>query len=152
MADKKQFMVEGGRLMFRNFAGKEDMYNREGNRNFAVALDPAVAEAMAADGWNIKIIDGREDGEEPTAYITVAVNFKNVPPNVVVITSRSRTRLAEDTVDMLDYADIKNVDLIATAYEWTVGDKSGIKAYLKSMYVTIEEDELERKYAAMEDQ
>ena len=48
--DAKTFMVEGARLVFRNFSGKEGQYNREGDRNFAVILDQETAERMAADG------------------------------------------------------------------------------------------------------
>ncbi len=46
----KTFMVEDARLIFRNFAGKEGQYNREGDRNFAVILPDDVAEQMEKDG------------------------------------------------------------------------------------------------------
>jgi hypothetical protein len=145
--DVKTFMVEDARLVFRNFSGKEGQYNREGDRNFSVILDPTAADKMLADGWNVKFLASREDGEPDTPYIQVAVNFSNRPPRVVMITSTARTHLNEASVSVLDWADIKVCDLIARAYDWTVNGKSGTKAYLQSMYITIEEDELERKYA-----
>ena len=69
-----------------------------------------------------------------------------------MITSRGRTNLDESTVEMLDWADITNVDLIVRPYEWSVSGKTGIKAYLQSIYVTVEEDELERKYSELDQQ
>ena len=143
--DQKQFMIEDAQLVFRNFAGKEGPYNQSGSREFSVILPPDVAQEMAADGWNVKQLRGDED-EAGDFYITVAVNFKNKPPRVVMITSSSRTNLNEESVEVLDYADIQTADLIAVAYNWEVNGKTGIKAYLKSLFVTIEEDELERKY------
>ncbi len=141
-------LMEGVRIIFRNFTGKEGQYNREGDRNFAVLLDDSTAHAMAEDNWNVKWLRPRNEDEEdsPQAYLPVSVNFKGRPPRIVVITSRGRSNLDESTVEMLDWADILNVDLIIRPYEWTVNDKSGIKAYLQSIYVTIEEDPLERKY------
>jgi hypothetical protein len=149
-------LMEGVRIVFRNFAGKEGQYNREGDRNFAVLLNDDTANAMAEDGWNIKWLQPREDADEddtPQAYLQVSVNYsKGRPPTIALITGRGRTNLDEDSVEMLDWADITNVDLIVRPYAWEVQGKSGVKAYLKSMFVTIEEDELERKYAEMDAQ
>ncbi len=149
--DTKTFMVEDARLIFRNFSGKEGQYNQQGDRNFAVILDDATADQMLRDGWNVKGLTSREEGEPDTPYIQVAVNFKNRPPRVVMITSTSRTHLDESAVSVLDWAEIQTADLIARAYEWEVNGKSGIKAYLQSLFVTIEEDALERKYAINDD-
>ena len=145
--DDKNVVMEGVRLIFRNFSGKEGQYNREGDRNFAVLLDPKTAKEMEKDGWNVKVLNPREEGDEPQPYLTVAVNYKGRPPRVVLITSHSRTNLTEDTVGTLDWADIINADLIVRPYEWAVSGKTGVKAYLQSLYVTIQEDPLEAKYA-----
>jgi len=112
-----------------------------------VILDEKAATAMLKDGWNVKFLASREEEEADTPYIQVAVNFNNRPPRVVMITSTARTHLNEESIAVLDWADIRTCDLIARAYDWTVNGKSGTKAYLQSMFITIEEDELERKYA-----
>ncbi len=146
----KTFMVEDARLVFRNFSGEEGQFNREGDRNFSVILDPVSAEQMLKDGWNVKYLAARDEDEEDTPYIQVAVNFKIRPPKIVLITETSRTTIKEDTVGTLDWVDIQTVDLIARAYNWEVNGKTGIKAYLQTMFMTINEDPLERKYAQME--
>lgn len=145
-------LMEGVRIIFRNFAGKEGKYNREGDRNFAVLLDDEVANTMAADNWNVKWLQPRSEDEEeaPQAYLPISVSYKGRPPRIVMITSRGRTNLDDTQVEMLDWATIVNVDLIVRPYEWTVNGKSGVKAYLQSLYVTIEEDELERKYGELD--
>lgn len=148
----KTFMVEDARIIFRNFAGKEGQYNREGDRNFGVILPEDIAEHMLRDGWNVRYLEARDEGEPNTPYISVAVNFNNRPPRVVLLTSTTRTQLDENSVEVLDWSDIKTADLIARGYDWTVNGKSGTKAYLQSLFVTIEEDALERKYAVHDDQ
>lgn len=156
MAREDTVLMEGVQIIFRNFTGKEGQYNREGARNFAVLLDDQIANDMAADDWNVKWLSPREDadeGEMPQAYLPVEVKYdKGRPPTVVLITDRGRTHIGEEEVEMLDWADIKNVDLIVRPYHWDVNGKTGVKAYLRSLYVSIEEDELEKKYADMDKQ
>ena len=155
MASDSNVVMEGVRIIFRNFEGKEGPYNKAGERNFAVLLDDKIATMMAEDGWNVKWLKPREDiadeGEEDQPYLPVSLRYDVFPPHVVLVTSRNRTVLTEDQVEILDYSDITNVDLIVRPYTWTVNNKTGIKAYVKTMFVTIEEDQLVKKYAEMDD-
>jgi hypothetical protein len=109
-------------------------------------LDPQAAMQMERDGWNIKYLKPREEGDEPTPYLPVSVSFKVRPPRIMMMSATARTPLDEDSCEVLDWADIEKSDLIVTPYEWSVNGKTGIKAYLKSLFVTIAEDDLERKY------
>lgn len=145
-------IIEDVRLLFRNFSGAEGKFNPEGRRTFNIILDDKTAEAMVADGWNVKYLQPREEGDEPQATLQVRVNYKGPrPPKIVLVTSRGKTQLTEDTVNLLDWAEILKADLNIRPYEWAVGDKTGITAYVNSLFVTIREDALEMKYADLPD-
>ena len=144
-------LFENCRIIFKNFEGKQSQYNREGDRNFCVIIeDLATAKRLADDGWNIKYLAPLEEGDQETAYLPVAVSFNNVPPTIVMLSSKGRTHLDETNVGILDHAEIENVDLIVNPYNWSVNGKSGVKAYAKTMYVTIHEDALTRKYSVLD--
>lgn len=145
-------VLEDVRIIFRNFEGKEGDYNREGDRNFGVILSDELAHAMERDNWNIKWLKPREEDDPPQGWLPVSIKYgKGRPPKVTLITSKGRTSIGEEEIETLDWVDIRKVDLIIRPYNWTVTGKSGIKAYLKSLFVTIEEDFLDLKYADLED-
>ena len=148
MANTKNLTIENARLIFRNFSGKEGKFNPAGRRNFCVILeDDALVKALIKDGWNVRTLKPREEGDPEQPYLQVAVRFDNFPPKIVLVTSNGKTTLEESEVSMLDWADISNVDLIINPYAYDFNGKTGIKGYLKTAYITIEEDEFEKKYA-----
>ena len=139
-------IVEDAQIAFRNFAGKEGQYNRAGDRNFCLLLSEKMRGDLERDGWNVKFLKPREEGDEPRAYIQVAVSFKNIPPRITMITGQGKTLMDEDNIAVLDFAEIENIDLIVRPYHWEVNGNEGIKAYVKTMYVTLREDEFASKY------
>lgn len=153
MAKLNNRVFENAKIMFRNFGGRAGIYNTEGDRNFLLYLDEDKAEEMKAEGWNVKLMKSRDEGDPPQPYVQVTVEFdKGRPPRIVLITDKTQNRTeitGHDTevLQMLDYATITNVDLILNPYEWEVNGNKGIKAYLKTAYITIYEDELDLKYA-----
>ena len=151
MADN--IIIDGAKIWARNFAGKEGKFNAAGDRNFNVWLDPDLAERLKADGWNIKNYIPRSDPDaEPRPFIKVSVSYRNVPPKIYRVNSNNkRVALDEDTVGTLDWEEINNVRLVIRPYSWEVNGRSGIKAYLKTLYAEIEEDPFEKRYQADEE-
>lgn len=140
------------RIKWRNFGGEERLpYNAKGNRNFVIELDDIHQyEALQELGWQPKLTKPREDGDEPMPFLPVTVKFgKGIPPRLKLINSRGLITLDEENAFALDYATIDKVDLTIRAFNWEFNGRTGVKAYLNSIYVTVLEDELERRYAAI---
>lgn len=143
---KNNIIIENARIGFRNFSGKEGKFNPAGRRNFCVFLDFNQGCALEQDGWNIRWLEPRDPDENKQPYLQVAVSFDNIPPKMLIISSKGQTILDAESVSILDWAEISTVDLIIRPYNWEVSGKIGVKAYVKSMYVTIAEDEFAAKY------
>lgn len=142
---EKQLLLEDAKIIFRNFSGEETKFNPKGKRNFCVVLPSRVmAEDLQNRGWNIKYF--KNDDDMPDGFLHVTVSYDNYPPNIVLISSIGQKKLKENEIDILDWIDIEKVDLIIRPYSWSVNNSSGIKAYVKTMYITIYEDELMIKY------
>lgn len=145
-----KFKIQGAEIGFRNFAGKEGMYNKEGERNFVVFLDEEFADELAREGWNVKypkerLVD-KDEEDERRPYLPVDASLGKYPPKFVLIHGESVERLQEDELEVLDWSRIIDVDMEVRPYEWSVNGNSGVKAYLQSIYVTIETDPFREKY------
>ena len=143
---RKNLVVENARIAFRNFSGKASKYNREGDRNFCIIFDKKTGEELKEQGWNVGILAARDEYEEPEYRLQVKVMFGKIPPKVYMISGRRKVLLNEDTISSLDYAEIENVDVIIRPYNWEVNGKTGVKAYVQTMYVEIQEDRFAAKY------
>ena len=76
----RNYTIENAEIFWKNFEGREKsnngkIINNEGQRNFCVYIPEDDAEAMAADGWNIKYSKPREEGDVPRPYLQVAVRY-----------------------------------------------------------------------------
>lgn len=148
----ENLLFEDAKIMFRNFAGIERTFNSKGDRNFCIFLNADQADEMKKLGLNIKYLKAREEDDEPQAYLKVKVNYgKGRPPRIVLVTSRGRQELGADEVSILDYADLRKVDLTINPYNWEVGENTGVSAYLKTGFFFMNEDALELKYAELPD-
>ena len=143
--------IENAQIRFRNFTGEPTKFNKAGGkRTFSVVLDAETAQKLSEDGWNVKTWEP-EGADEPLYHLPVEASYNLYPPKIWMISGHKKTLLTEDTVAALQYAEFANVDLIIRPYCWEVQGKSGVKAYVKSMYVTIVEDEFEKKYRDLDD-
>lgn len=147
----RNISIEDAQIFSKNFSGREGQYNAEGVRNFCVILPDNIADKLAADGWNVKYLEPRDENESPKPYVQVAVRYGNIPPKIVLMSHGNRSILNEEMVGMLDYADLEMVDLVINPSRWEMSGRTGIKAYLKTMYATMAEDEFEAKYYKAED-
>lgn len=148
----KNITFMDAQILFKNFAGEERKFNPAGNRNFCLVIEDEVqAQQMFEEGWNVRILPPRTDDEVAKHYIPVAVSYRNndsFPVCVYIVDGNQRTLLNEDTIGRLDHADIATVDLTIRPRYWDDNGQTKIKAYLKTMYVTLNVDELDQRYAS----
>lgn len=150
-APRDILQIDDARIIYRNFAGRGDKYNREGDRNFAVLIpDEKLADELAKRGWNVKVKPPREDGDTPFMFLPVKVKFNDRGPNVYLKTGDAQNRLDEESVSILDNIDIVGVDLDIRPYGWSVNGKDGRTAYLQAIRVTQDVDRFADRYASEE--
>jgi hypothetical protein len=146
--------IENAHLIFRNFTGAKTEFNKLGDRNFAVQLDPEFAQVLEQDGWNIKWPVEREDidpNDDPRLpYLKVKVQVTEFGPDVFIIpgegNEQDHFKLGGDELGSIDAMRISNADLMIRPYHWEVNGKTGVTAYLQRAYITADLDNLRRKY------
>ena len=136
-----------GRGGFRNFAGEKTQFNPPGKRTFVVLLDEQNGRRLEEQGWHIRWRQPRDEQDDPVAMLTVEVKFGDYPPKIILISGNQHTPLDESNIALLDTAEIERCDLIIRPYNWSVNGNEGTKAYVKTMYVTLQEDDFGGRYA-----
>ena len=146
-------VIENGRMINKNFSGAQTKYTREGERWFNAVIQPEFVDQLKEQGWNIKMLPPKEgvEGSQPLFFMKVRVTMDGPrPPKVYLVTSKKKTQLDKESVGTIDHADIKNVDMVIHPYKYDDGTKTYVSAYLKELYVTIEEDSFAAKYENLE--
>jgi len=145
---KNTLSIKNAQLKWRNFSGRKGDFNPAGRRLFCVLLDDADAKRLKNDGWNIKWTkpNPRDPLDDPQAFMEVKVSYSKIPPEIWQITEDGKTLFTEKTIHILDWAEIQYVDLEINPYSYDVQGRKGLSAYVKKMFVTIVEDEFEKKY------
>ena len=151
MANVNNINIEGAMIIWKNFSGERDKFN-PGKRGFSVVIDDTVmADELRQEGWNVKdrpLQEGADDSEQEWT-LPVKLNM-NRYTQVWLIVGNHKTLLNEDTVAQLDVVDIVNCDISIRPYEWEMNGRTGITAYVDSMYVTIRENKFAEKYADLD--
>lgn len=151
MANVNNINIEGAMIIWKNFSGERDKFN-PGKRGFSVVIDDTVmADELRQEGWNVKdrpLQEGADDSEQEWT-LPVKLNM-NRYTQVWLIVGNHKTLLDEDTVSQLDVVDIVNCDISIRPYEWEMNGRTGITAYVDSMYVTIRENKFTEKYADLD--
>lgn len=148
-APRDILQINDARIIYKNLRGEGSKFNREGDRNFAVAIpNQELADELIDRGWNVKIKE-RID-EEPFRYLPVKVKFNDRGPHVYLVSGNAHRELSEDMVSIVDEIDIRQVNLDVRPYDWEVNGKTGRTAYLQSMEVIQEIDRFTARYAEEE--
>ena len=151
MANVNNINIEGATIIWKNFSGERDRFN-PGKRGFSVVIDDAVmADELKQEGWNVKERPLQEgaDASEQEWTLPVKLNM-NRYTQVWLIVGNHKTLLDENTVAQLDVVDIIDCDISIRPYEWEMSGRTGITAYVDSMYVTIRENKFAEKYADLD--
>lgn len=143
--------IDDARIIYRNFRGEGSKFNREGDRNFALIIpNEEMADALAKEGWNVKIKPPRDEDDSPFMYLPVKIKFNDRGPAIYLKSGNNVRKLSEDVVGLIDDIDILSVDMDVRPYDWEVNGKTGRTAYLQSMEVVQEVDRFAARFAEEE--
>ena len=152
MLNTENIYFENAEITFKNFSGRPTKYQRqEGFRTFSVVVDdPDMAQHLSEDGWNVRILRPRNEGDTSKHVLDVSINFNFwKKPEIYMICDGHKTKLDEEDLDILDGADIITSDIVVRPRLWDDNGTTRIKAYLQELYVTIQQSRFAAKYADM---
>ena len=155
---RKLLKIKNPEIFQINFAGRITDRNPNGRRQFSWKIPTdELAEQLKADGWNVWYTKESEKYGESRPCIDVEIRYHQekelqyLNPKIYKVTSKKKTLLTEDLVADLEKDEIIDIDLWINPSYWNVNGKSGIKAYVDTMWITVEEDDTIEKYAHLDE-
>jgi hypothetical protein len=137
---------------FSHFDGRADTFNDEGDHNFTIIIDDEeTALRLRDEGWNIRMFEGKEEGDLPEYTLKVKISYRFEAPKIYLLKGERKYR-----ADEADLADIKRstceqIDVIISPSRWVQGGRTGISAYCKEMYAKVKESRFSARYADYEE-
>lgn len=146
--------IKDTQFIFRtNFRGMKTDYNANGNKEFNIVLPEDLGLEMEKDGWNVKHLLPKEEGDSEILHLPVRVNFNSAyPPRVWLINADTgkRVMLDDETIGQLDFLsreEIRKVNISLNPRQWENHQGlTRIKAYCNSMQVYFLPDPFEAEY------
>lgn len=129
--------IEDTRFIFAtNFQGDPNRDNyKSRERKGNVVIDEEFAQALMNLGVNVKTRYADDPERETVYYVIVKLNYDSwKKPKVYFVSGQTEPRLMdEESISIIDDADISNVNIIANTYQ---GQNSEYKSlYIDTMYV-----------------
>lgn len=138
-----------------NFSGDPDRdgYGSTTRKGCVIIPDEELAQALLADGFNVKISRPTIEGAEPQHYINIIVNYESKwPPKIYLVSGeKGRVLLDRDSVGMIDDIYVRNVNVSLSPH---INKRTGRKTlYVDTMYVEqeIDRDPFAARYARHND-
>ena len=140
--DNERFkQVTIGTGHWRNFSGEKTDANKTGRRVFNIFLPEDLANELKEIGWNVKSHDPYKPDGDTTYTLEIEVSYDTkdgkfpVPIVKMVSYDGVETLLNEETIGMLDRADIEEAEVEFRPNNWSVNGRTGCKAYLHELKV-----------------
>lgn len=148
---RDRLIIDDALIKFPNFEGREEKFNRRGDRNFLLDIPTEeMAQALMERGWNVSIRDKRDEGGDLFMSLKVKVKFNDRGPAIYLNTNGKVNMLDEESAGMIDQIEIASVSMDIRPYDWEVSGKTGRTAYLERMDVVQELDRFAARYAEEE--
>lgn len=168
---RNKLEIFNAQIIYSNFAGIERkdkngrVVNDKGNRNFNVILDPEKSEIywngervkdpdfgqfLADNGWNVKLKEGREEGDPMQYKLPVAVSYKSgMEPDLNLVVNGRPQPLYEDTVGQLDGLEIGDASIEINNGKTYIDSHTGqekVKAWCNKGFFTVIPSRLDQRY------
>ena len=164
------------RTTYKNFEGRKNEYNDAGQKTFSIRISEEEAlhrfpmgydaygeivygPGLIDQGLNVKPMPHREDEINPDWHLPVSIrydpDFPSRNPGVTMISTDTNgrpvhTSLNEFSIGLIDRADVIEYNVAVRIHNWKKNGKSGRKAYLRNMDVTVYQDCVEKRRALLQ--